>query len=79
MQVYAPTTNTEEAEQFCEDPQDLLEPTPKKRCSFHPRGQECKAGSQKILGITGKFGTGVQNEEEQRLTMLPREQPGHST
>ena len=57
-QFYAPTTNTEEAEQFCEDPQDLLEPTPKKRCSFHPRGQECKAGSQKILGITGKFGLG---------------------
>ena len=32
IQVCAPTTNAEEAEveQFCEDLQDLLEPTPKK-------------------------------------------------
>ena len=29
-QVYAPTTNAEEAEQFCEDLQDFLERTPKK-------------------------------------------------
>ena len=30
IQVYAPTSNAEEAEQFCEDLQDLLELTPKK-------------------------------------------------
>ena len=32
IRVYAPTSNAEEAEveQFCEDLQDLLEPTPKK-------------------------------------------------
>ena len=30
IQVYAPTSNTEEAERFYEDPQDLLELTPKK-------------------------------------------------
>ena len=30
IQVYAPTTNAEEAEQFYEDLQDLLEQTPKK-------------------------------------------------
>ena len=37
IQVYAPTSNTEEAkvEQFYEDLQDLLEQTPKKRCYFH--------------------------------------------
>ena len=37
IQVYAPTSNTEEAEVewFCEDLQDLLEVTPKKRCPFH--------------------------------------------
>ena len=29
-QAYAPTSNTEEAEQFYEDLQDLLETTPKK-------------------------------------------------
>ena len=31
MQIYAPTTNAEEAEQFYEDLQDLLEQTPKKK------------------------------------------------
>ena len=36
IQVYAPTTNAEEAEVewFYEDLQDLLEPTPPKRCIF---------------------------------------------
>ena len=45
IQVYAPTSNTEEAEaeQFYEDLQDLLELTPQKRCLFHYRGLECKS------------------------------------
>ena len=45
IQVYAPTSNTEEAEVewFYEDLQDLLELTPKKRCPFHYRGLECKS------------------------------------
>ena len=45
IQVYAPTSNAEEAEveQFYEDLQDLLELTPKKRCPFHYRGLECKS------------------------------------
>ena len=36
IQVYAPTINAKEAEveQFCEDLQDLLELTPKKKMSF---------------------------------------------
>ena len=44
IQVYAPTSNAEEAEveRFCEDLQDLLELTPQKRCPFHYRGLECK-------------------------------------
>ena len=44
-QVYAPTSNTEEAEveQFYEDLLDLLELTLKKRCPFHFRGLECKS------------------------------------
>ena len=43
IQVYAPTTNAEEAEVewFYEDLQDLLELTPKKRCPFHHRALEC--------------------------------------
>ena len=45
IQVYAPTSNTEEAEveRFYEDLQDLLELTLKKRCPFHYRGLECKS------------------------------------
>ena len=39
IQVYAPTNNAEKAEieQYYEDPEDLLELTPKKRCPFHYR------------------------------------------
>ena len=45
IQVYAPTSNAEEAEveRFYEDLQDLLELTPPKRCPFHYRGLECKS------------------------------------
>ena len=48
IQVYALTSNTEEAEveRFCEDLQDFLELTPKKnpqRCNFHHRRLECKS------------------------------------
>ena len=37
-----------------------------------------KIGSQEIPGVTGKFGLGIQNEAEQRLTVLPREHIAHS-
>ena len=69
FQVYAPTSNAEEAEveQFCEDLQDLLELKPQKRCPFHYRGLECKSRKSKTLGVTGKFDLGVQNEAGQRL------------
>ena len=42
IQVYAPTSNSEEAEVewFYEDLQDLLELTPQKRCPFHYRREE---------------------------------------
>ena len=45
IQVYAPTSNAEEAEveRFYEDLQDLLELIPKKGCTFHYRGLECKS------------------------------------
>ena len=32
-----------------------------------------KVGSQETPGVTGKFGLGVQNEEEQRLTQFYQE------
>ena len=45
IQVYAPTSNTEEAEveQFYEDLQDLLRTNTQKRYPFHYRGLECKS------------------------------------
>ena len=45
IQVYAPTSNAEEAEveRFYEDLQDVIELTPLKRCPFHYRGLECKS------------------------------------
>ena len=70
IQVYAPTTNDKEAEieWFCEDLQDLIELTPQKDVLFIIGDWNAKVGSQKIPGVTGKFGLGVQNEAGQRLT-----------
>ena len=70
IQVYAPTTNAEEAEaeQFYEDLQDLLELTAPKDVLFIIGDWNAKIGSQEIPGVTGKFGLGVQNEAGQRLT-----------
>ena len=69
IQVYALTSNAEEAEVewFYEDLQDLLEPTPKKDVPFIIEDWNVKVGSQEIPGITGKFGLRVQNEAGQRL------------
>ena len=58
IQVYAPTSNAEEAEQFYEDIQDLLELNPKKDVLFIIGDWNAKVGSQKIPGVTGKFGLG---------------------
>ena len=49
-QVYTSTNNAEEAEQFYEDLQDLLELTPKKNVLFIIGDWNAKAGSQEILG-----------------------------
>ena len=58
IQVYAPTSNAEEAEveRFYEDLQDLLELTPKKDVLFIIGDWNGKGGSQEIHGVTGKFG-----------------------
>ena len=62
IQAYAPTSNTEKAEWFYEDLQDLLELTPKKDVLFIIGDWNAKVGNQETLGVTGKFGFGVQNE-----------------
>ena len=69
IQVYAPTSSTEEAEveRFYEDLQDLLDLTPKKDVLFIIGDWNAKAGSQETPGVTGKFGLGIWNEAGQRL------------
>ena len=66
IQVYAPTSNAEEAEvkRFYED---LLELTPKKDVLFIIGDWNAKVGSQETPGVTGKFGLGMQNEARQKL------------
>ena len=70
IQVYAPTSNAEEAEVelFYEDLQDILELTPKKDVLFIIGDWNSKVGSQETPGVIGKFGLGVKNEAGQRLT-----------
>ena len=69
IQVYAPSSNPEEAEVewFYEDLQDLLQPTPKKDVLFIIEDWNAKVGSQETTGVTGKFDLGIWNEAGQRL------------
>ena len=64
IQVYALTSNTEEAEveRFYEDLQDLLELTPKKDVFFIIGDWNAKVGSQETPGVAIRFVLGVQNE-----------------
>ena len=81
IQVYAPTSNAEEAEveQFYEDLQDLLELIPPKDVLFIIGDWNAKVGSQETPGVTGKFG--LESTERSRAKtnrVLPRECTGHS-
>ena len=69
IQVYAPTSNAEEVEVewFYEGLQDLLELMPKKDVLFIIGDWNAEVGRQEILGVTGKFGLGVQNKAGLRL------------
>ena len=75
IQVYAPTSNAEEAEgeRFYEDLQDLLELTPKKDVLFIIGDWNAKVGSQETPVVTGKSGHGVWNEAGQRLIEFRQE------
>ena len=65
IQVYAPTSNAEEAEVECfyEDLQDLLELTPKKDILFIIGSWSAEVGRQETPGVTGKFCLGVRSEQ----------------
>ena len=69
IQVYALTSNAEEAEVqwFYEDLKDLLKLTPPKDVLFIIGDWNAKVGIQETPGVTGRFGLGVQNEAGQRL------------
>ena len=68
IQVYAPTSKSEEVERFYEDPQDLLELIPPKKDVLFIIGDwNAKVGSQETPGVIGKFFLGVWNEAGQRL------------
>ena len=67
IQVYALTSNAEEAEVewYYEDLQGILELTPKIDILFIIEDWNAKVGSQETPGVMGKFGLGVQNEVKQ--------------
>ena len=69
IQVYAPTSNAEEAEVewFYEEVQELLELTSPKDVLFIIGEWNAKVGSKEIPGVMVKLGLGVQNEAGQRL------------
>ena len=69
IQIYAPTSNTEEAEveRFYEDLQDLLEWTSKIDVLFIIGDWNAKVGSQETPGVTGQFGLEIWNEAGQKL------------
>ena len=80
IQVYAPTSNAEEAEaeRFYEDLQGHLELTPK-RCPFHYRGQECKNRKSRNTWSNRQiwpWSTELSRAKANRI--LPRECTGHS-
>ena len=80
IQVYALTSNAEETEVewFYEDLQDLLELTLPKDFLLILGDWNEKVRYQEITRVTGKFGSGIQNGEGQRLIVLPMKHNGHS-
>ena len=72
IQVYALTSNAEEAEieEFYEDLKDLLELTPRTHVLFIIGDWNAKVGRKQIPGVTG---LGVQDETGQRLTEFCQE------
>ena len=81
IQVYAPTSNAEEAEVewFYEDLQDLLEITPQKRFPFHYRGLECKSRKSRNTWRNRQIWPwNVEWSRAKTKRVLPRKCTGHS-
>ena len=80
IQVYAPTSNAEEAEveRFYEDLQDLLEPTPKNRCPIHQRGLEYKSRKSRDTWSNRQIWPWSTKQNRTKANrVLPRECTGH--
>ena len=75
MQVYALTSNAEQAEveRFCDDLQDLLELIRKKDVLFNIGDWNIQEGIHEIPEVAGKFGLVVQSEAGQRPTEVCEE------
>ena len=81
IQVYAPTSNAEEAEHewFYEDLQDLLELTPQKRCPFHYRGLGCRSRKSRNTWSNRQVWPWIREWSKAKVNrVLPRERTGHS-
>ena len=80
IQVYAPTSNAEEAEveRFSEDLQDLLDLTPPKKCPFRDRGLECKSRKSRNTWSNRQIWPwNMQWSRAKTNRVLPREHIGH--
>ena len=77
-QVYAPTTNSEEAdiERFHENLEDLLELTPK-RCPLHHRGLQCKSRKSRDTWSNRQIWPWSTKSRSKANRVLPREHTGH--
>jgi len=81
IQVYAPTSNTEEAEveRFYEDLQDLLELTPPKNILFIIRDWNAKVRTQETPEWQANLALEYRvNQGKFSWQVLPRERTGHS-
>ena len=80
IQVYAPISNTEEAEveRLYEDLQDLLELTPKNDVLFIIGDWNAKVESQEKPAVTSKFGLGYRMKQGKSNRVFPRKHSGHS-
>ena len=79
IQVYALTSNAEEAEWFYEDLQDHLQLTPKKRCPFHYRGLEYKSRESRDTWSNRQiWAWSTEWSRAKADRVLPRECTGHS-
>ena len=80
IQVYAPTTVAEEAEadQFCEDLQNLLELTPKKDLLYTIGDWSAKVGNQETWSDRQVWPWSKKWSREKANSVLPREHTSHS-